>query len=102
MSCFLTYARNPSSKFSQLLCVLLLIVGRFVNFAVPFLLARLLHVFEQGVPTSPWPYLIGYVCMRFLKSSGGLPALRDVRRTCLQFISCSVHIDFVCRLSGPP
>ncbi|KAH9168239.1 hypothetical protein EDB89DRAFT_1992643 [Lactarius sanguifluus] len=46
-----------------LLCVFLLIVGRFVNVAC--------------VNRSPWPYLFGYVFLRFLQSSGGLPALRD-------------------------
>ncbi|KAH9026666.1 hypothetical protein EDB83DRAFT_2424942 [Lactarius deliciosus] len=60
-----------------LLCVFLLIVGRFVNVAVPYLLAELVSVFEQGVNRSPWPYLFGYVFLRFLQSSGGLPALRD-------------------------
>ncbi|KAH9020826.1 hypothetical protein EDB85DRAFT_2152777 [Lactarius pseudohatsudake] len=60
-----------------LLCVFLLIVGRFVNVAVPYLLAQLVSVFEQGANHSPWPYLFGYVFLRFLQSSGGLPALRD-------------------------
>ncbi|KAH9025671.1 hypothetical protein EDB84DRAFT_1504117 [Lactarius hengduanensis] len=60
-----------------LLCVFLLIVGRFVNVAVPYLLAKLVSVFEQGANHSPWPYLFGYVFLRFLQSSGGLPALRD-------------------------
>ncbi|KAI9429964.1 hypothetical protein H4582DRAFT_2087771, partial [Lactarius indigo] len=60
-----------------LLCVFLLIVGRFVNFAVPFLLAKLVSVFEHGVSHPPWAYLFGYVFLRFLQSSGGLPALRD-------------------------
>jgi ATP-binding cassette subfamily B (MDR/TAP) protein 6 len=60
-----------------LICVFLLILGRFVNVAVPFFLAKLVSVFEEGVTSSPWPYLFGYVCLQFLKSSGGLPALRD-------------------------
>ncbi|KAH9058999.1 hypothetical protein EDB87DRAFT_1685095 [Lactarius vividus] len=45
--------------------------------AVPYLLAKLVSVFEQGVNRSPWAYLFGYVFLRFLQSSGGLPALRD-------------------------
>ncbi|KAI0249585.1 hypothetical protein BJV78DRAFT_1129371 [Lactifluus subvellereus] len=60
-----------------LVCVFLLILGRFVNLAVPFLLAQLISVFEKGVKRSPWPYLFGYVGLRFLQSSGGLSALRD-------------------------
>jgi hypothetical protein len=81
--------------------VLLLILGRFVVFAVPFLLAKLVSVFEEDVTSTPWLYLFGYVGLQFLKSSGGLSALRDVRRTCLKFVS-SLHIDFICRLSGHP
>jgi hypothetical protein len=67
--------------------VLLLILGRFVVFAVPFLLAKLVSIFEQDVTSTPWLYLFGYVGLQFLKSSGGLSALRDVRRNCLKFVS---------------
>jgi len=68
--------------------VLILIVGRFVNVAVPFLFADLVFVLEQGVTSPPWLFLFGYVGLRFLQSSGGLPAVRDVRWTCLLFLSC--------------
>ena len=71
----------------QLLCVLILIVGRFVTVAVPFLFADLVYVFEQGITSPPWLLLFAYVGLRFLQSSGGLPALRDVRRTCLLSLS---------------
>ncbi|EPQ57486.1 hypothetical protein GLOTRDRAFT_120643 [Gloeophyllum trabeum ATCC 11539] len=59
------------------LCLLLIIVGRFVNAALPLILGSLLHVFESG-KGSPWPYLFAYVGLRFLQGSGGLAALRDV------------------------
>lgn len=72
----------------QLLCVLILVVGRFVTVAVPFLFADLVYVFEQGVTSPPWLLLFAYVGLRFLQSSGGLPAVRDVRRTCLLPLSC--------------
>ena len=63
----------------------ILIVGRLVNLAVPLLFADLVFVLEQGVTSPPWLFLFGYVGLRFLQSSGGLPAVRDVRRTCLLF-----------------
>lgn len=84
-------AINLSSILWQLLCVLLLILGRFVVFAVPWFLAKLVSVFEEGVTSSPWPYLFGYVGLQFLKSSGGLSALRDVCSTCLQLF----HTPFI-------
>jgi hypothetical protein len=65
----------------QFLCVLVIIVGRFVNAGVPLLFADLVFVFEQGITSPPWLFLFGYVGLRFLQSSGGLPALRDVGHT---------------------
>lgn len=76
-----------------MLCLFLLIIGRIVNVAVPFLFAGLVYVFEQGVTSPPWLLLLGYVGLRFLQSSGGLPALRDVRRTCLLSHSRPVHLN---------
>lgn len=74
--------------------MLILTLGRFVNLAVPFLLADLVSVFEEGVNIIPWAYLLGYVSLRFLQSSGGLPALRDVSRTFLHFsLPRCVHLD---------
>ncbi|KAH9987023.1 hypothetical protein BJV74DRAFT_951775 [Russula compacta] len=69
--------RSRPLQLVALLCVFILILGRFVNLAVPFLLADLVDVFEEGVNSIPWVYLVGYVGLRFLQSSGGLPALRD-------------------------
>jgi ATP-binding cassette subfamily B (MDR/TAP) protein 6 len=65
--------------------VFILIVGRLVNVAVPFIFADLVFVLEQGVTSPPWLFLFGYVGLRFFQSSGGLPAVRDVRRTCFLF-----------------
>ena len=62
----------------QFLCVLLLIVGRVVNFLLPWTLGELVRVFETPSNRSPWLLLFGYVALRFLQSGGGLGALRDV------------------------
>ncbi len=58
--------------------MLILILGRFVNVAVPFIIANLIFVFEEGVTSPPWLYLFGYAGLRFLQGSGGLAALVDV------------------------
>ena len=55
-----------------------MIVGRVVNFLVPLVFAQLVRIFEEGSQVSPWPYLGAYVGLRFLQSTGGLAALRDV------------------------
>jgi len=62
----------------QFLCVLLLIVGRIINFLLPWTLGELVRVFETSSDRSPWLLLFGYVALRFLQSGGGLGALRDV------------------------
>ena len=41
-------------------------------------LTRLVGYRRKGWRGSPWVYLGGYVVLRFLQSSGGLGALRDV------------------------
>lgn len=60
------------------MCILLLIVGRFVNFLLPWTLGEVVRMFEAPDGHSPWPYLFAYVGLRFLQSAGGLAALRDV------------------------
>lgn len=87
---------------SQLLCVLILILGRFVNVAVPFILANLIFVFERGATSPPWLYLFGYAGLHFLQGGGGLPALVDVGRPCSIFpISLCMSEPFIPRFSGP-
>lgn len=58
-------------------CILLLAVGRVVNVFLPLTLGKLVQVLEKEDGTSFWPYLLTYVCLRFLHSSGGIAALRD-------------------------
>lgn len=66
--------------FLQLLCIVVVVVGRIVNIMVPFVFAELVHLFEEGSYTNVlWLYLFAYVGLRFLQGSGGLAALREVR-----------------------
>lgn len=53
-------------------------MGRVVNFAMPFTLGQFVSILEGQSDQSPWPFLFGYVGLRFLQGSGGLSALRDV------------------------
>lgn len=62
--------------------MLVLILGRFVNVAVPFLFANLVFIFGEGATSPPWLYLSGYAGLRFLQSGGGLPALVEVSDPC--------------------
>jgi hypothetical protein len=64
---------------AQVGCFGLLIVGRVVNVLLPLTLAKLVEILAEPVRSaSPWPYLFGYVGLRYLQSSGGLAAVRDV------------------------
>lgn len=65
----------------QLCCVIILLIGRVINPAVPYILGQFVSVLEGTIDASPWPYLFGYVGLRFLQGSGGLSAVRDVSRT---------------------
>ena len=83
--------------------MLILIFGRFVNVALPYILANLIFVFEEGVTSPPWLYLFGYVGLRFLQGSGGIAALLDVSRACSLFpISLRTSKPLIPRFSGPP
>jgi len=64
--------------------LLILILGRIVNAFVPLTLGALITTFDTPshppfppFGSSPWPYLLTYVGLRFLASSGGLAAIRD-------------------------
>ncbi|KAL7281143.1 hypothetical protein ACG7TL_004451 [Trametes sanguinea] len=75
---YLWPSKSVALQFLAFLCVLIMIVGRVVNFLVPLVFAQLVRVFEEGTQVSPWPYLGAYVGLRFLQASGGLNALRDL------------------------
>ncbi|KAI9457421.1 hypothetical protein F5148DRAFT_1287661 [Russula earlei] len=74
---YLWPSKSRPLQFTAFLCVLILGLGRLVNITVPSLLAELVYVFGQGVTNPPWQLLFGYVGLRFLQGSGGLPALLD-------------------------
>ncbi|KAI0644589.1 hypothetical protein C8Q79DRAFT_1104913 [Trametes meyenii] len=74
---YLWPSKSFALQFLALLCFLIMIVGRVVNFLVPLVFARLVRIFEEGSKVSPWPYLGAYVGLRFLQATGGLAALRD-------------------------
>ncbi|KAG2125942.1 hypothetical protein DEU56DRAFT_823368 [Suillus clintonianus] len=74
----------PKLQFIAFICFLILILGRIVNALLPLTLGALITTFDTPGKTplplfgaSPWPYLITYVVLRFLASSGGLAAIRD-------------------------
>ncbi|KAI0072708.1 hypothetical protein K474DRAFT_338651 [Panus rudis PR-1116 ss-1] len=75
---YLWPSKNRGLQFLAFLCVLLVVVGRFVNVLTPFALAEVVKILEEGSQRSPWPYLFAYVGLRFLQANGGLAALRDV------------------------
>jgi len=88
-----TFQTTEPLNLSQFLCTVILILGRFVNIAVPWLLVNLITISGQRVTNPSWPYLFGYIALRFLRSVGGLPALRNVSWTGFSFPSCPVHLN---------
>ena len=64
-----------------------------MNVAVPFLLADLVSEFERGITDPPWLCLFGYIGLRFLQSSCGLPVLCNVSQTCSLFHFHRVHFN---------
>lgn len=74
---YLWPSKNPWLQFLAFLCILILLLGRVINLAMPLTLGRLINVLEGRSDGSPLPYLFGYVGLRFLQGSGGLSAIRD-------------------------
>lgn len=56
----------------------ILLIGRVINVAMPYTLSELIKALEGKSEASLWPYLFGYVGLRFLQGTGGLSAVRDV------------------------
>ncbi|KAL1735633.1 hypothetical protein EV714DRAFT_243749 [Schizophyllum commune] len=77
ISPYLWPSKSSSLQLVALLCIIVLLIGRVVNFGIPFALGELVNIFEGTSTRSPWPILFGYVGLRFLAGSGGLAALRD-------------------------
>ncbi|KAF9047308.1 hypothetical protein BJ165DRAFT_1085878 [Panaeolus papilionaceus] len=74
---YLWPAGNKWLQFLALLCVVILLLVRVVNAAMPLALKGLVSALEGRKSESPWPYLFLYVGLRFLQGSGGLSAIRD-------------------------
>ncbi|TRM69749.1 P-loop containing nucleoside triphosphate hydrolase protein [Schizophyllum amplum] len=77
ISPYLWPSKSSSLQAVAGLCIIVLLVGRVVNFGIPFALGELVNIFEGTSSRSPWPILFGYVGLRFLAGSGGLAAVRD-------------------------
>lgn len=69
------------------MCIVILILGRVINLAMPLTLGTLVSILEGHSSQSPWPFLFGYVALRFLQGNGGLSALRDVSVSSFNLIS---------------
>ncbi|KAG5646274.1 hypothetical protein DXG03_003870 [Asterophora parasitica] len=59
------------------LCIVILLLGRVINFAMPLTLGQVVRLLQNPTEQSPWPFLFAYVGLRFLQGSGGLAAIRD-------------------------
>ncbi|KAJ3915681.1 mitochondrial half-size ABC transporter [Lentinula edodes] len=77
LSPYLWPSKSRSLQLIAILCILILLCGRFVNAIMPFTVGELIKVFEKRSSYSMWPLLFLYVTLRFLQGSGGLAALRD-------------------------
>ncbi|KAJ4468248.1 mitochondrial half-size ABC transporter [Lentinula aciculospora] len=78
LSPYLWPSKSHSLQLIAVICILIVLSGRFVNAVMPFTLGELIKVFEKRSNYSMWPLLLLYVALRFLQGSGGLAALRDV------------------------
>ncbi|KAJ4494046.1 hypothetical protein C8J55DRAFT_500474 [Lentinula edodes] len=77
LSPYLWPSKSRSLQLIAVICILILLCGRFVNAIMPFTVGELIKVFEKRSSYSMWPLLFLYVTLRFLQGSGGLAALRD-------------------------
>ncbi|TFL04872.1 hypothetical protein BDV98DRAFT_562962 [Pterulicium gracile] len=78
ISPYLWPSKSKKLQMLALICILIVVAGRAVNAAVPYILASVVGSLEDGTYDTLWFYLGGYVVLRFLQGSGGLAALRDV------------------------
>ncbi|KAG8907443.1 hypothetical protein FRB99_004238 [Tulasnella sp. 403] len=69
--------RSFKLQFLASLCMVLLLIARFINLLMPLTLRELVDDFDKGIKL-PMGLLLFYVGLRFLQGSGGLSALRDI------------------------
>ncbi|GLB37259.1 putative ABC transporter [Lyophyllum shimeji] len=74
---YLWPSKNSYLQLLASLCIIILLLGRVINLAMPLALGELVRTLESPSGQSPWPYLFAYVGLRFLQGSGGLAAIRD-------------------------
>jgi ATP-binding cassette subfamily B (MDR/TAP) protein 6 len=77
LSPYLWPKKSRSLQLLGALSVVILLLGRVVNFCMPLTLGQLVRVLEGHAGGSPWPWLFAYVGLRYLQGSGGLSAIRD-------------------------
>ncbi|OCH83986.1 P-loop containing nucleoside triphosphate hydrolase protein [Obba rivulosa] len=76
---YLWPSKSANLQIVATLCVLLGVVGRFVNLLTPLMLAEVVRSLSEVSTQMPWPYLLAYVGLCLLQGSGGLSALREVK-----------------------
>ncbi|KAG5719458.1 Heavy metal tolerance protein [Termitomyces sp. T112] len=74
---YLWPAKDSYLQLLASLCIIILLLGRVINFAMPLALGELVRLLEKPTGQSPWPFFFAYVGLRFLQGSGGLAAVRD-------------------------
>ncbi|KAF5389422.1 hypothetical protein D9757_004356 [Collybiopsis confluens] len=77
LSPYLWPSRNRSLQLLAIICILILLLSRVVNAAMPYTLGKLVQSIENRSSKTMWKLLAFYVFLRFLQGSGGLAALRD-------------------------
>jgi hypothetical protein len=76
-------------------------LGRAVNLALPLTLGKVVNILEGESHQPLWPYLLGYVGLRFLQGSGGLAAIGDVSLGSGVIFHSLILSDFLFSASGP-
>ncbi|KAJ1302568.1 hypothetical protein OPQ81_002885 [Rhizoctonia solani] len=70
--------KNLGLQLLALICLIILVVGRAVNAAIPFQLSAVVEALaSQGSSRAVLPPLLWYVALRFLGGHGGLDAIRN-------------------------
>ncbi|KAG8709981.1 hypothetical protein FRC09_000368 [Ceratobasidium sp. 395] len=76
---YLWPSKNYGLQSLALISLLIVALGRAVNVATPYKLTEIVDVFANDLGRDRiWSPLFWYVGLRFLQSSGGLAALRDI------------------------
>ncbi|KIK67026.1 hypothetical protein GYMLUDRAFT_92865 [Collybiopsis luxurians FD-317 M1] len=74
---YLWPSKSRPLQLVAVICILILLLSRFVNAAMPLTLGELVGAIENQSSYAMWKFIALYVLLRFLQGSGGLAALRD-------------------------